>query len=76
MYEHTTDTGEKTKLHGSSCSMNNAFAWYPVQVVEHSILPIILPLVQESLSEFELHLGSRVNDQFAQSRESANEQRV
>ena len=56
--------------------MSIAFKWYPVQVVKYSILPIILPLVLESVSEFELHLGSRVNDQFAQARESANEQRI
>jgi len=36
-------------------------------------LTMILPLLElESSSEFELHLGSRINDRFAQFRESAN----
>ena len=76
LYEYTTDMGELTKLYESSCSMSTTFTWYPVQVVKHNILPIILPLVLEYVSEFELHLGSRINGHFAQSRESANEQRI
>ena len=63
---------ELTKLHGTSCSMSNAVLQYPVHVVKHIILPLILPLVLESSSEFELHLGSRVNGPFAQFRESTN----
>ena len=45
---------------------------YPVKVVKHIILPLILPLELEILSEYKLHLGSRVYGLFTQFRESAN----